>query len=416
MPATRECEGAVSPSLPTYRSNQPDALSLQIETMGSAFRWWIVVVMAVGMGYGQQRVVTTAVPTLRIVADARSAGMGDAGVATSPDEMSTYWNSAKLAWTDKQIGIQLSSTPWLRKLVNDIWLHYFAGYYQIDDRQVVGAAVRYFDLGELTCYDELGQEQGFSNPHEFAADVHYARKFSDRFSLGVALRLIYSRLLTGECLAFYQATGSTYGVKPAGKSAAGDISFFYTKPVEVWGVPARWNIGVAITNLGAKIAYTESTVRDFLPTNLGVGTALHLDINPDNSLEGTIELNKLLVPTPDSLGKHRQMSVVEALYTSFYDAPGGLKEELREVNFSTGLEYIYLKQFAFRAGYFYEHPQKGNRQFFTLGIGFTFNVFRMDISYLIPTSPQLSPLSNTFRFTFRFNLARAPRPTKPAEQ
>jgi len=360
----------------------------------------------------QTRVVTTAVPTLRIAPDARAAGMGDIGVATTPDASTTYWNTAKLAFVEHKSAVQFSAIPWLHALVNDIWIYYLSGYYRVDDQQTLGGAVRYFDLGSLTCTDYNGEPIGESNPHEYAVDVSYGRKFSPNFSLGLGLRFIYSNLTTGGCRA---ALGNTFELKPAGTSVAGDIGFYYRKPFDYKGNDAHWAIGVNISNIGSKIAYTETTIRDFIPTNFGLGGAVYLPIDNHNELTIAAEINKLMVPTPDPLGQYRQKSVVEGMLTSFFDAPGGFKEELQETNFAIGLEYWYLKQFAVRTGYFYEHPQKGNRQYATLGVGLRFKMFSLDISYLLPTTRQPSPLQNTFRFTFHFTIDKGDSEVEPRE-
>ncbi len=358
----------------------------------------------------QTRVVVSAVPTLRIIPDARGGAMGDAGIARPPDAAATFWNPASLPFIPHDAGFQISAIPWLPTLVKDIWIYYLSGYYQLPNQQAIGGSIRYFDLGSLQCTDINGEPIGESNPHEYAIDVAYGRMFTDRLALGIALRFIYSNLTTGACRA---ALSSSVELKPAGTSLAGDIALYYRAPLNVNGNDGHWALGVNISNLGAKIAYTTSATRDFLPMNLGIGGALYLPFNPENKLTFTLDINKLLVPTPDSLGQYREKSVPEAIFTSFADAPNGAKEELQEVNFGIGAEYTYGRNndFTLRAGYFFEHPEKGNRQFLTIGIGLQFKVLGLDISYLIPTTRQPSPLEHTFRFTFRVNLDRQQQST-----
>ncbi len=357
---------------------------------------------------GQINTITTAVPFLIISPDARAGGMGDVGVSSSPDANAIHWNPSKLAFVDKKMGFSISYTPWLRKLVPDINLAYVSFYNKLKGDQTLGASLRYFSLGNITFTDNTGAELGQFNPAEFAFDIAYARKLSENFSGGIALRYINSNLTGG----FQVENNAT----KAGNSVAADISAYYQTEMEVSKKDAIFAVGVNISNIGTKISYTETGVKDFIPINLRLGPSLTLKLNEYNDLAFMIDFNKLLVPTPpiynpDSVingeqqilfGKNPDVSVASGIFNSFSDAPDGGKEELREINIAAGLEYWYDKQFAFRAGYFYEHETKGNRKYFTLGAGLKYNVFGLDFAYLIPTD-QRNPLENTLRFSLVFD-------------
>lgn len=357
---------------------------------------------------GQINTITTAVPFLIISPDARAGGMGDVGVSSSPDANAIHWNPSKLAFVDKKMGFSISYTPWLRKLVPDINLAYVSFYNKLKGDQTIGASLRYFSLGNITFTDNTGAELGQFNPAEFAFDIAYARKLSENFSGGIALRYINSNLTGG----FQVENNAT----KAGNSVAADISAYYQTEMEVSKKDAIFAVGVNISNIGTKISYTETGVKDFIPINLRLGPSLTLKLNEYNDLAFMIDFNKLLVPTPpiynpDSVingeqqilfGKNPDVSVASGIFNSFSDAPDGGKEELREINIAAGLEYWYDKQFAFRAGYFYEHETKGNRKYFTLGAGLKYNVFGLDFAYLIPTD-QRNPLENTLRFSLVFD-------------
>ncbi len=357
---------------------------------------------------GQINTITTAVPFLIISPDARAGGMGDAGVASFADANSIHWNASKLAFVDKKMGFAVSYTPCLRKLVPDINLAYVSFYTKLKGDQTIGASLRYFSLGNITFTDNAGNEIGQFNPNEYAIDVAYARKLSEFFSGGIALRYIHSNL-TGGILVENNAT------KP-GNSVAADISATYRNTeMEIGGKDATLAVGLNISNIGSKISYTETGVKDFIPINLRLGPALTLKLNDYNELTFLVDFNKLLVPTPpiysDSLsngqpqilyGSDPDVSVAEGMFKSFSDAPDGFSEEMKEINIAGGMEYWYDKQFAFRAGYFYEHEDKGNRKYFTLGAGLKYNVFGLDFAYLIPTD-QRNPLENTLRFTLLFD-------------
>lgn len=346
--------------------------------------------------------VNTAVPFLRITPDSRSGAMGDAGIAVSPDANANFHNPSKLTFAEKDVGISMTYTPWLRALVNDIYLGYLSGHYRIDELQSIGISMRYFSLGNIQFTDRNGENIGESNPNEFSLDASYSRKLSDNFSTGLTLRFIYSNLAAGQ-----QVSGVP--VKPA-TAASADISFYYTKDFEISETPANFSAGLNISNLGNKITYTESAIKDFLPANMGLGTNLEVDVDDYNSLSLAFDVNKLLAPTPseklsaDSTTlAYRKKSVPSAVLGSFSDAPGGFQEELREFNISVGGEYWYNDQFAVRAGYFWEHATKGNRKFFTAGLGVKYSVFGLDFAYIVPTSSQRHPLDNVMRFTLKFD-------------
>jgi hypothetical protein len=342
-------------------------------------------------------VINTAVPFLRIAPDARSGSMGDAGLALSQDANSLFWNTAKLAFAEEQVGAAVSYTPWLRELVNDIYLASLGGFYKINDLQALTIGLRYFSLGSITFTDASGNALGDFSPREFVFDAGYGRKLSDHFSTGINLGYVYSNLAQGYSV-------NNVPIK-AGQAIKADISFFYNHDAKFGdNIKGEYNIGTTIANIGNKITYTESAEnKDFLPTNLGLAGGITLEFDEYNKLTYELDFNKLLVPTPDSSGDYKDKSVVEGMFSSFTDAPGGLEEELREIIISTGAEYWYKDLFSVRAGYFYENKYKGARQFLTAGLGIKYNVFGLDFSYLIPTSSQKNPLDNTLRFTLYFN-------------
>ena len=349
--------------------------------------------------------ITTAVPFLLIAPDSRSGAMGDVGVATSPDANSMHWNPAKLAFTSEDIGASISYVPWLRALVPDINLSYITGYKKLDDNQAVGLEMRYFSLGDITFTDIVGTTIGQYKPHEFALGGSYARKLSDQFSLAISARYIYSNLTGG------QSAGGIETV--AGQSIASDLAGFYTKPVRMGGQDMDLAVGLNISNIGSKVSYTATTIRDFIPINMRLGTALGADIDDYNKISLAIDMNKLLVPTPPITdngeivsGKDSDVGVVSGIFQSFGDAPGGYKEEFREINYSVGSEYWYNDQFAIRAGYFFEHDTKGGRKFFTFGSGVKYSAFILDFSYLVNASTDAgatNPLANTMRFSMTWN-------------
>ncbi len=377
---------------------------------------------------GQVNTITTAVPFLTIAPDSRAGAMGDVGVATEPDANSQHYNPAKYVFIKKDVGVAISYTPWLRALIDDINLAYVSGYKRIGGGQVLSASLLYFSLGDITFTDYLGNKLNTYNPNEFALDFGYSRLLGDNISGSVALRYIYSNLTGGA----YVGGTETH----PGWSVASDVSVYYQKDIEVNKKDALIAFGMNIQNIGSKISYTENADKDFIPSTLKLGTNFKIDIDDYNSLALSVEANKLLVPTrpvyynPGEItedgdtvqqgdliiryGENQNVSVPVGMFQSFYDAPGVytdpehpenrsvFREEIHEINYMIGLEYWYSKQFALRAGYFHEHPTKGNREFFTLGLGLRLNVFGLDFAYLVPTA-QKHPLENTLRFTLIFD-------------
>jgi len=348
-------------------------------------------------------VVTTAVPFLRISPDARTGGMGDLALATSPDANSGFFNLAKIPFNESQGGLGVTYTPWLKDLgLNDVYLASLAGYYKFDENQAINGSVRYFSLGNIQFTDNLGNDLNTFRPREFGIDVGYSRKLSEKMGIGVSLKYIYSNLAGGAA-----TNGSNY---KAGTAVAGDLGFYYDGKNEAGN---GWAFGVAMTNLGSKIAYTDNAdQKDFIPANLGLGTTYTKAIDEQNKITFGVDLNKLLVPTPPAEGDqaaldaYRTKSVVGSWFSSFGDAPGGAGEELREVQVSLGSEYWYNNQFGFRLGYFYEDKTKGNRKYFTMGVSVKYNIFALHFSYLLPSGSGVNrnPLSNTLRFTLLFDL------------
>ena len=334
-------------------------------------------------------------------------------MATPPDANSAFWNLAKTPFNTNKGGIAVTYTPWLKDLgLNDVYLAALTGYYKVSDDEAISASLRYFNLGNIQFTDAFGNELNQYRPREFSLDAGYSRKLSEKLSLGVALRYINSNLASGTF-----GNGQVY--KPA-NAVAGDISLFHTKTS---ADGSGFNYGVAITNLGSKISYTnDATQKDYIPANLGLGVAYTKAFDENSKVTFAFDINKLLVPTPpqfstdnpgadataeDSLRlfNYRNQGVVSSWFKSFGDAPGGFSEELKEIQASLGAEFWYQNQFAFRAGYFYENALKGNRQYFTLGAGLKYNTFGLNFSYLLPSGNGVNrnPLSNTLRFTLVFD-------------
>lgn len=348
--------------------------------------------------------ITTAVPFLRISPDARSGGMGDVGIAISADANSQYWNVAKIPFAAKKYGVSLTYTPWLKDLVPDIWLGYISGFAKFgnEDNQAVSASLRYFNLGDINYTDINAQPVGTGKPREFSFDVGYSVRLSPYLSTGLNLRYIYSGLATGV------ANTGTY--KP-GNAFAADLAVFFNKTTELDnGKSNNIALGAVLSNVGTKISYSPN-VRDFIPINLGLGAAFTHQADEYNKITAALDVNKLMVPSPqyDASGTQyypRDKSVVSGMFGSFGDAPGGFSEELREFQVSAGLEYWYQNQFAVRAGYFYEDKTKGDRKYISCGLGVKYNVFNINVAYLIPSGSGINrnPLSNTLRFTLMFEM------------
>lgn len=349
--------------------------------------------------------ITTAVPFLRISPDARSGAMGDVGIALSPDANAQYWNVGKIPFAEKNYGISATYTPWLKDLVPDIFLAYIAGYAKFGENkdQAISASMRYFSLGDINYTDINAQPVGTGKPREFSFDAGYSRRFSPYFSMGVSLRYIHSAIATG----LSGSQGTDY--KP-GSTVAGDVGFYYTKTKEIDEFRnSTWSFGATLTNLGGKISYN-STRKDYLPLNLGIGAAYTYQVDEYNKFTLAVDLNKLLVPPPkDSVSSdpnnntvyyyYPDQGVISGMFSSFGD-PAGLKR----IQVSAGAEYWYQNQFAVRAGYFYESPENGDRQYFTCGLGVRYNIFNLNFSYLVPSGSGISrnPLSNTLRFSLLF--------------
>ncbi|MFB9842143.1 type IX secretion system outer membrane channel protein PorV [Mucilaginibacter ginsenosidivorans] len=346
--------------------------------------------------------IPTAVPFLLITPDSRSGAMGEAGVALSPDVNANFWNPSKLAFLDGGDDLSASYSPWLRNLVPDVSLSYIAYAHKLDDRNTFGASMRYFNLGSIELTDASQQSLGTYTPNEFSIDGSFARKFGNEFSLGLTLRYIHSSLANGSFLSGQQVK--------AGNAIAADVSLFYTKQIQEFGNNATFSFGTNISNIGSKISYTDNGTKYFLPTNWKFGIANTINLDEYNQFTFALDFNKLLVPTPPIRdadgniikGKDDNVSVPAGIFGSFTDAPGGFSEELQEFTISPGVEYWYNKQFALRAGYFYENPNKGGLHYFTIGTGFKYDIFAFDFAY-IAASQQNSPLANTLRFTLMAN-------------
>jgi hypothetical protein len=373
---------------------------------------------------GESIPLTTSVPFLRIVPDARGGAMGDVGLATTPDANAIFHNPAKLAFNKKPYGVSLSYVPWLRSLVNDIYLAHATGYVKLGAKsnQAVAASIRYFSLGQIQFTDQQGASLGDFKPNEFSADVAYSRVLAHGFSAAIAMRFIYSNLAGGQVV-------QGISIKP-GIAASADVGFYYNKDLKMKKMKSNVGVGLNLSNLGSKITYTSSAERDFIPMNMGIGARYTLDFDDYNQINFAVDFNKLLVPTPvpqyltddngtitgenpdydkdgNGIADYREKSVPGAIFSSFGDAPGGFKEEMKEFTIGAGLEYWYDQLFAVRAGYFYESPDKGKRRFLSLGIGLRYSVFGIDFAYLVPTTSQRNPLDNTMRFTLLFNFDKS---------
>jgi len=370
------------------------------------------------LGGADLNTIQTSLPFLTIAPDSRAGAMGDVGVATSPDVNSQHWNMGKYAFIDSKGGFAISYTPWLRNLIPDINLAYLTGFYRFDEQQVVSTSLRYFSLGNIVFTDLTGTVTGQYNPNEFAVDAGYSRLFTEHFSGGIAFRFIRSDLTSG------QHTSDGQETKP-GISFAADLGFYYQRDVDVGPSDGQWAAGASLTNMGTPVSYTVDADKTPIPTNLRLGGRFTYNIDDYNTIAIHADLNKLLVPTPavwttDTAtneevvlrGKEAPGSVVLGMFQSFYDAPGeprtdgtysAFAEEFHEIAYSLGVEYWYRNQFAIRTGYFHEHATKGNRKYFTVGVGLKLNVFSLDFSYLVPTNGQNSPLANTLRFTLGFD-------------
>ena len=347
------------------------------------------------------RIPASPLSFLTFAPDARSAAMGEAGVALSPDANSTYWNAAKLPYNTKDFGVSASYTPWLRNLVDDMWLGYLSAYKKIGDRQAVAFSVNYFNNGELDLRDAVGTQMGYFNSRELAINGTYSRQLGKNFSMGLTLKYISSNLA---------GTAVINGVSlSAARVAAGDISAYYRKELknEDTGSELTWSLGAVLSNLGGKINYgAGSETENFIPTNLKVGAGLSFTGDGRNRFNFIVDASKLMVPTPDGT-KYNERPLLNGVFGSFSDAPDGFSEEIQEVAIAAGVEYWYNDIFALRGGYFGENKNKGNRRFFTAGAGAKFmDKYAVDFAYMFPIT-QGSPLAQTLRITLSLALNKA---------
>lgn len=366
------------------------------------------------LGQTSENVITTAVPFLLISPDARAGAMGDVGVATSADPNSAHWNPAKFAFIENDWGFSLNYTPWLSRIVTDMSINYLSFYKKLDGEQTIGASLKYFNLGDIQLADFQGNSIGDFNPREFAIDGTYSLKLTENFSIGSSARFILSNLAG--------SFANTTSDAKAGTSVAADLGVFYTKDLLGGGNNSNLSLGANLSNVGAKITYNSAADRDFIPTNLRLGSAYTAGLDPYNTLTFALDFNKLLVPTTPvykrdnngtlerdeegfpiiERGRNPDRPLLSGIFGSFSDAPGGFSEELQEIAIAFGTEYWYNNVFAARAGYFYEHANKGNRKYFTVGVGLRYQVFGLDFAYLVPQK-QDHPLRETLRFSLVFN-------------
>ena len=350
--------------------------------------------------------ISTSVPILLIAPDARSGGMGDVGVASTPDAYSSHWNSAKYAFIEDDFGMGMSYVPWLRKLgAADMNLLNLTGFKRINDRSAVAASLTYFSLGSIEFTDIDGTSKGTYKPNEFGMDISYSMKLSENLSIGATGRYVRSDLTQGVDV----GTSTT----KAGNAIAADLGMYYQSETNMFDMPGELAAGLFISNLGSKISYSDDdNEKDFLPANIRFGGRYTMDIDQYNTFSFMLDFNKLLVPTPPLYdeegniiaGMDNNIGTMLGAIRSFYDSPNGFSEELQELQISVGAEYWYDKVFAVRGGYFFEHENKGGRQYLTLGGTVKYQTLVLDISYLIPTTTlQTSPLANTVRISLAMN-------------
>lgn len=355
-------------------------------------------------GKSQFNPIDHAVISQTIAPDARAAGMGDVGAATDPDVNSQYWNPAKYPFCISRAGIALNYTPWLRQLVNDIDLAYLSGYYRIGDYSAISGSLRYFSLGEV--YTGSGDDAMTVKPYEMSLDVAYSLMLSERFSIAAAIRWLYSDLRYD-----YSEDAS-----PASAVAA-DLACYYNNYINIGQRECQLGLGLNISNIGSKITYFGDERSNFLPANMRLGASLMVPVDEYNRFTIAADANKLLVPTVPKqnegeskeeyeqrvIDEYNNVSAISGIFKSFHDAPGGMKEELQEIQWSVGAEYVYHDQFTLRAGYHHQSENKGNLKYFTVGGGFRMNVFSLDVGYVIATAKS-NPLDQTLRFTLAFDM------------
>lgn len=368
---------------------------------------FFICLLAFQSSLAQERVITTAVPFLLIPADARAAGMGDVGVATTADAFSQQYNPAKFAFSLDEQGVFLSYTPYLTEIVNDINLGQLGYYYRLNERSAAAATLRYFGLGDIVLTEGPNDPGRTVSPSELALDLSYSLRLSERYAMAVAARYIRSGLKIPDA----------YSDASAANTFAVDIAGYYqSEQIAYSDFDGRWRAGFNIQNLGPKLSYdNDEFSSNFLPTNLRLGAGFDFIMDEYNTIGFTLETTKLLVPTPqyeegmtaEEIAKayddYQKTNWVSGVFQSFGDAPGGLKEELQEFTIGAGVEYMYQESFALRLGYFSEHENKGARKYFTLGAGFKYNIMKIDVSYLMSTSKVQNPLENTLRFSLTFN-------------
>ncbi len=371
-----------------------------------------ICLFTISIAKAQDRVITTAVPFLLVAADARSAGTGDSGVATSTDAFSQQWNPAKYAFAVDKQGFSISYTPYLTDLVNDISLGQLTYYNKIDDRSAFAGSMRFFGLGDIELRDDANDQARIVSPNEFAFDGSYSQKLSEKFSMAVAGRYILSNL----------KVPTDNGDASSASSFAVDIAGFYqSEEIAYADFNGRWRAGFNIQNMGPKFNYDNDEISsNFLPANLKIGSGFDFILDDYNKVAVNLEFNKLLVPTPQdpdlngdgtttseeisqNQNDYRSIGWFEGMFQSFSDAPDGFSEELKEITYAAGAEYLYQDSFSMRLGYFHESPEKGSREFFSLGAGFKYTSLKVDVSYLFSTSNVKNPLENTLRFSLTFN-------------
>lgn len=373
-------------------------------------RLTLLAVLLGGASLAQAQTITTAVPILTLSPDSRGAALGEAGVATSPDANGAYYNAGKLGFVPTKMAFSPSYTPWLRSITDDMGLAFLSGYGKIGQRAALGASLMYFDLGQIQYRNAQNIEGPTFNPKEYALTVSYGQKLSENFGVGVSARYIRSNLTGG-------ASGND--AQP-GNAAAVDLGAYYSKEATIGTGIYNLAFGASVLNIGNKITYTDPTNPSFIPTTLKLGTAITREIDQYNKITLTLDGSKLLVPSPyyeenydpknvaqvkrvkDANDEINKKSIISGIFSSFNDAPGGFKEELREINLSAGLEYAYNDLLMARVGYFYEAPDKGDRQYISLGLGVRYQVFGIDGAYLVPNS-QANPLAQTIRVSLHFN-------------
>lgn len=353
----------------------------------------------------QDRVITTAVPFLLIAADARAAGMGDQGVATPVDAFSQQWNPAKYAFAESQQAFGVTYTPYLSELVSDIFLGNITYYNRINERSAFGASFKYFSMGNIEARETPEDLPLILSPNEFTVDLSYALRLSDHFSMAVAGRFLRSDLKLAPVDPDATAA-STFGVDVA--------AYYQSEAIDYTRFDGRWRAGAAISNIGPKIKYDEGGQENFIPTNLKLGGGFDFILDNSNRIGTYLEFNKLLVPTPQDFDldgdidaednlEYNSIGAIEGIFKSFGDAPNGFEEEVKEITYALGAEYVYEDVFSLRTGYFHESPEKGSREFISFGAGFKYTVVNIDISYLFSTSQVVSPLEGTLRFGLTFN-------------